>query len=832
MLISKEIMNENNGTINKLNGDSTWLDSILAKIISESISGKGFDPNKIKKANQYLEDILYNNNQSCINENEFWELFYSNCFTMYDFKKIIDSTQLAEYANINGWQEGGEIWQIAYRRGVKMLLDNEKIDVIKGVGTEGVAAIMPASKEYIYGLVSPSHFQSIISFFLEQSLERGMSLDTWKTVKTIYNRFGELKAKGLLDEEFINFIQLYSQYKLGLFLEQSLEKRMTLDECKTICKMLNEFKTDGIINEEFIKYIQPILQQIYKDTRMNIDFSNINTISDLLKLSIITPEDVINNSPNEVIHTMIKSKKSIFKSWSDYEILQLIDKNDLKPHEYKQLLNERNINIVKAIKERYCQDFASTQMIVYGDEAKEKAIQNAKLLMRLLEKLPNEYIKNISDDLMYSFYQPWLGIRLNYVDILELLNKGIIDEKKIVDLYEYEQTMLAFGDDIDNQEFLDFLTIERMINIVNDENLAKRFKKMYSNLNRQQSQEQNETRWEKLIDQYMQGEKSQEEKEKEIAKLISEEILPINMIDEDTLLNLVENKQLPYDLLVEEFMQGNVARNMIETVISAQEIPELSAKSLRDLYIENIIDIEDIKTLNDEKMQEFRETLLEIILPEDEEKRNQYMSKINNAYMEDVIDFETLTRMKDNGILSEEEHKKLCELYDEKIALKKLKELEYIINNAKAVPRGKREKGPPVDVTPKRDSEYFRYIINEFGGETTTKEYIKPVYGGNLNGYYFIIKPKARVVIIENPAYSNATYILPLKVALEFVETSNKKALRGTFGVEHLNHPQTCSERWKRNLENKARKVQESIGMQPEECNTLINTTECGDESR
>lgn len=51
-------------------------------------------------------------------------------------------------------------------------------------------------------------------------------------------------------------------------------------------------------------------------------------------------------------------------------------------------------------------------------------------------------------------------------------------------------------------------------------------------------------------------------------------------------------------------------------------------------------------------------------------KKKSLYVKLNNAYMEDIIDFETLTRMKDNGILSEEEYAKMRELYDEKIALK------------------------------------------------------------------------------------------------------------------------------------------------------------------
>ena len=140
-----------------------------------------------------------------------------------------------------------------------------------------------------------------------------------------------------------------------------------------------------------------------------------------------------------------------------------------------------------------------------------------------------------------------------------MLKDGIIDEKRIVDLYEQQQNNTSeYIDDIDNQEFLEFLTIDRMVNIVNDQDLTQRFKKMYNNLINQQSKEENEHRWKNVLDKYMQSEKSQEEKEKEIAKLISERILPIHTLDEDTILNLAESRQLPYDLLVEEFMQGNI----------------------------------------------------------------------------------------------------------------------------------------------------------------------------------------------------------------------------------------------------------------------------------
>ena len=774
-----------------MNGEA--ISEILGEMTGETVvNAKGiFEPEKIKRANQYLKDILESTNLDeylkNMDNSEFQQLVMEHYFTVTDMQKIVDrlnSNSKNSSEKDTGWSKKGFIWGRTEIVIPKLLINKkEEIKVIKNVGTEGIALVLSDEASSRDLLISPSHFQEIFKKFLERSIKEEMSVETWKIIR----------------------------------------------------KRLAELKEKAVINDEFIDQIQPTLEQIKQSIKtQNADFNNIKRIKELLNLSIITPKDIIDETPDEVIHDMLKSSSRMFKGWSDYEILQLIDKKDIKTHEYKQLLDGRNMNIVKVIenatREKTIQNFGPIEMYNFN-----AGIENSKFLMRLLNKIPRQYIENISDDLMDIYlngFNSLTTISLINQDILKLLKEGIIDEKRIVDLYEQQQSNTSeYIDDIDNQEFLEFLTIDRMVNIVNDQNLTQRFKKMYNNLINQQSKDENEHRWKNVLDKYMQSEKSQEEKEKEIAKLISERILPIHTLDEDTILNLAESRQLPYDLLVEEFMQGNISRNMIETVISSQEIPELSAKSLRDLYIEEIISIENLKNLDDEKVQELRRELIEIILPEDEEKRNHYISKLNNAYMEDIIDFETLTRMKDNGILSEEEYAKMRELYDEKIALKKLKEIEYIVCETEAEQREKREKGSPENETPTRDSEYKKYIINEFGGETTTEEYIKPIYGGNLDKYYMIIKPKARIVILESPIHGNATYILPLKVALEFVQTKNKKDLKGTFGVEHLNH----SKNWKINLEERARKVQKSIGMQVEQQNQGkqgVVLSEEGDEPR
>ena len=766
---------------------------ILEKMTGENAKGI-FEPEKIERANQYLKDILESTNLAEYLKNtdnsEYLQLVREHYFTVTDMQKIedrlnsINSNSSKKDNSKTGWRKEGFIWERTEIVISKLLINKkEEIKVIKNVGTEGIALVLSDEASSRDLLISPSHFQEVFKRFLERSIKEEMSVETWKIIR----------------------------------------------------KRLAELKEKAVINDEFIDQIQPTLEHIKQSIKkQNADFNNIKKIKELLNLSIITPKDIIDETPDEVIHDMLKSSSHMFKGWSDYEILQLIDKKDINTHEYKQLLDGRNMNIVKAIenaaREKTIQNFGPIEMYNFNE-----GIENSEFLMRLLNKIPRQYIGNISDDLMDIYlngFNSLTTIPLTNQDILKLLKEGIIDEKRIVDLYEQQQNNTSeYIDDIDNQEFLEFLTIDRMINIVNDQNLTQRFKKMYNNLINQQSKEENEHRWKNVLDKYMQSEKSQEEKEKEIAKLISERILPIHTLDEDTILNLAESRQLPYDLLVEEFMQGNISRNMIETVISSQEIPELSAKSLSDLYIEEIISIENLKNLDDEKVQELRRELIEIILPEDEEKRNHYISKLNNAYMEDIIDFETLTRMKDNGILSEEEYAKMRELYDEKIALKKLKEIEYIVCETEAEQGEERKKGSPENETPTRDSRYMKYIINEFGGETTTEEYIKPIYGGNLDKYYMIIQPKARIVILESPIHGNATYILPLKVALEFVQTKNKKDLKGTFGVEHLNH----SKNWKINLEERARKVQKSIGVQVEEQNLGkqgVVLSEEGDEPR
>lgn len=417
---------------------------ILEKMTGENAKGI-FEPEKIERANQYLKDILESTNLAEYLKNtdnsEYLQLVREHYFTVTDMQKIedrlnsINSNSSKKDNSKTGWRKEGFIWERTEIVISKLLINKkEEIKVIKNVGTEGIALVLSDEASSRDLLISPSHFQEVFKRFLERSIKEEMSVETWKIIR----------------------------------------------------KRLAELKEKAVINDEFIDQIQPTLEQIKQSIKTkNADFNNIKRIKELLNLSIITPKDIIDETPDEVIHDMLKSSSRMFKGWSDYEILQLIDKKDIKTHEYKQLLDGRNMNIVKVIENatraKTIQNFGSIEMYNFN-----AGIENSKFLMRLLNKIPRQYIENISDDLMDIYlngFNSLTTIPLTNQDILKLLKEGIIDEKRIVDLYEQQQSNTSeYIDDIDNQEFLEFLTIDRMVNIVNDQNLTQRFKKMYNNL--------------------------------------------------------------------------------------------------------------------------------------------------------------------------------------------------------------------------------------------------------------------------------------------------------------------------------------------------------------
>ena len=339
-----------------MNGDA--IREILREMTGETVvNAKGiFEPEKIKRANQYLKDILESTNLDeylkNMDKSEFQHLVMEHYFTVTDMQKIADrlnSNSKNSSERDTGWSKEGFIWGRTEIVIPKLLINKkEEIKVIKNVGTEGIALVLSDEASSRDLLISPSHFQEIFKKFLERSIKEEMSVETWKIIR----------------------------------------------------KRLAELKEKAVINDEFIDQIQPTLEHIKQSIKkQNADFNNIKKIKELLNLSIITPKDIIDETPDEVIHDMLKSSSHMFKGWSDYEILQLIDRKDINTHEYKQLLDGRNMNIVKVIENatraKTIQNFGSIEMYNFN-----AGIENSKFLMRLLNKIPRQYIENISDDLM------------------------------------------------------------------------------------------------------------------------------------------------------------------------------------------------------------------------------------------------------------------------------------------------------------------------------------------------------------------------------------------------------------------------------------------------
>ena len=298
---------------------------ILEKMTGENAKGI-FEPEKIERANQYLKDILESTNLAEYLKNtdnsEYLQLVREHYFTVTDMQKIedrlnsINSNSKNSSEKDTGWRKEGFIWKRTEIVISKLLINKkEEIKVIKNVGTEGIALVLSDEASSRDLLISPSHFQEVFKRFLERSIKEEMSVETWKIIR----------------------------------------------------KRLAELKEKAVINDEFIDQIQPTLEHIKQSIKkQNADFNNIKKIKELLNLSIITPKDIIDETPDEVIHDMLKSSSHMFKCWSDYEILQLIDKKDINTHEYKQLLDGRNMNIVKVIENatraKTIQNFGSIEM--------------------------------------------------------------------------------------------------------------------------------------------------------------------------------------------------------------------------------------------------------------------------------------------------------------------------------------------------------------------------------------------------------------------------------------------------------------------------------------
>lgn len=70
-------------------------------------------------------------------------------------------------------------------------------------------------------------------------------------------------------------------------------------------------------------------------------------------------------------------------------------------------------------------------------------------------------------------------------------------------------------------------------------------------------------------------------------------------------------------------------------------------------------------------------------MPEEEQQKNQYISKIEEAYLNHVIDYDLLAKMRDERKIKEEDFKTIIWKYNVKEAIEEIKGKygEYIFNS-------------------------------------------------------------------------------------------------------------------------------------------------------
>ena len=152
-----------------MNGEA--ISEILGEMTGETVvNAKGiFEPEKIKRANQYLKDILESTNLDeylkNMDNSEFQQLVMEHYFTVTDMQKIVDrlnSNSKNSSEKDTGWSKKGFIWGRTEIVIPKLLINKkEEIKVIKNVGTEGIALVLSDEASSRDLLISPSHFQEI-----------------------------------------------------------------------------------------------------------------------------------------------------------------------------------------------------------------------------------------------------------------------------------------------------------------------------------------------------------------------------------------------------------------------------------------------------------------------------------------------------------------------------------------------------------------------------------------------------------------------------------------------------------------------------------------------
>lgn len=577
-------------------------------------------------------------------------------------------------------------------------------------------------------------------------------------------------------------------------------------------------------------------------------------ISELTKLYVfgfLTPYELIHQmemtgKTQKQIKEFLKKNPEIQVELSDLELLICL-KSKLIENDYLLQRFKSPEDIMRLLSLNF----------QYTSETKEETsfagLKNEEII-EILKKLPKQLMP--SSDLLYKFYmnlediQNENGTQLYFTgkEMLQFAEAGLLEDTRLIDIYEKEKSQIPL------KSYIDYFSIEKILTILENPEYCEKLVTMLKDIKSKQiteyGVEKTESEIEKWIMQYVSQHRRKGDDKSEISKTLTtlcekgildiKEIIKYNIengdlldlyskgkaklseicsnLTSDDLTNLYYDDQATLQEITELFSNGLIKREIYYGILSDNDISDaiitgdIKAVNILEAYMNNNLKLKDVKTIfnkeNDILNEYLTDAIVDISIPEDKEQKSQYIGKIEELYLNGVIGYDMLARMRDDEKIEEKVFKEILSKYEIAKAIEEIrKRYGDVIENVEDVyppnpdPNPGPNPEPRPDPKPNRTPIYMQYIMELSQNSARPIRIVK----GNLNGYKFILLENMQVVILEKERDNNATYVLPVVKALEMAQDNTRTELRGTTDVKAVNH----TANWAGNLNTAIQEVQE-----------------------
>lgn len=598
-----------------------------------------------------------------------------------------------------------------------------------------------------------------------------------------------------------------------------------------------DVKTAIFSREGFIKTLEEVVARSSKtiDPKKNLDlqllrrtmmqkrFPEFKILSQEELDKLIPYGDILEALDDNTLEQRLRNAKGankLIENLSDYELLKLSAMKKIDNKTFQGWYCDRKMQgrVCSIILEQIKKDT-------------ENNIQNEDyrgVLLGVLEKLLNTFVDKSKE----NFFQLYRrldtenksnGLFLNGQDVLKLAKRGLIDDIRLIDVFDSEKLLKSarafpkiFEDGIITpKQYLEHFTLDKIIHLLeaekkeNEETGSKNESRVERFIKGIQSFNKDEKYESELVQKYIQANPTTSKKELEdiLLNLHKRGILELKTImshiSSEGIAELYCDGELSIEDIAFCFSEKIIDRKTFVDLINGNEgirsyikDGDIKIPTLLTAYMNGHFGIEDMKEVftTDDLLSSLREKILEMKRPEEAQKQQEYLLKIEELCMGELVDFDTLENLKEHKKISEDEFKDI----NEKRAIKEIKQLSEIKNIAiseeKAINGGK---GGHTGGNNKRPK--YMELINALGESKQI-----PIIVGALQGYKFILLEDMRVVLLEKLKQGNATYVIPLLKGVNLATGQNKQNLRGQENVFPVNH----TGNWAFNLLGRIEEVQ------------------------